>query len=146
MQPASSAFVVGAGGVGQFVVQGARIAGAETIVCVDPLGARRERVQELGATHTAAPEDVKELMAEALPGGADYAFDAVGEAETTALALRYTRNGGLCVIVGLPGAADARLDLEPADFLRREKRLTGTLYGSEDPAVALPILLEHLRA
>jgi len=50
------------------------------------------------------------------------------------------------VIVGLPGSADARLDLEPADFIRREKRLTGTLYGSEDPAVALPILLEHLRA
>jgi Zn-dependent alcohol dehydrogenase len=40
----------------------------------------------------------------------------------------------------------ASLDLEPADFIRREKRLTGTLYGSEDPAVALPILLEHLRA
>jgi S-(hydroxymethyl)glutathione dehydrogenase / alcohol dehydrogenase len=146
IEPGTSAFVVGAGGVGQFVVQGARIAGAETIVCIDLLAGRRERVLELGATHAAAPDDAKALMAEVLPAGADYAFDAVGEPETTGLALRYTRNGGLCVIVGLPGSAEARLDLEPADFLRREKRLTGTLYGSEDPAVALPILLDHLRA
>ena len=146
VEPGSSAFVVGAGGVGQFVVQGARIAGAGTIVCVDPLEARRERVLELGATHAAAPEDAKELMREALPEGADYAFDAVGEPETSVLALRFTRSGGSCVLVGLPGAADARLILEPAEFNRREKHLTGTMYGSEDPAVALPILLDHVRA
>ncbi len=43
-------------------------------------------------------------------------------------------------------AIGARLDLDPAHFIRREKRLTGTMYGSEDPAVALPVLLEHVRA
>src|SRR5439155_20651342 len=65
--------------------------------------------------------------------------------ETTAVAFRWTRNGGLCVIVGLP-AAGRRLDLDPVDFVRRERTLTGTIYGSEDPAVALPILLDHVRA
>ena len=49
------------------------------------------------------------------------------------------------MIVGLP-AAGARLDLDPTEFIRREKRLTGTIYGSEDPAVALPILLDHVGA
>ncbi len=48
------------------------------------------------------------------------------------------------MIVGLP-AAGARLDLDPAEFNRREKFLTGTMYGSEDAAVALPVLLEHVR-
>jgi S-(hydroxymethyl)glutathione dehydrogenase/alcohol dehydrogenase len=48
-------------------------------------------------------------------------------------------------MVGLP-ATGLRLDLDPAEFLRREKWLTGTMYGSEDPAVALPILLEHVAA
>ena len=38
------------------------------------------------------------------------------------------------------------MDLDPVDFVRRERRLTGTIYGSEDPAVALPILLDHVRA
>jgi S-(hydroxymethyl)glutathione dehydrogenase/alcohol dehydrogenase len=144
MQPGGTAFVVGAGGVGQFCVQGARIAGAETIVCVDPLPARLDLVSELGATHTATPDEVKELMRVLLPDGADNAFDAVGNPDTTTLALRYTRSGGTCVIVGLP-AAGARLDLEPAEFNRREKILTGTMYGSEDPAVSLPILLEYVR-
>ncbi|HEY6606702.1 MAG TPA: hypothetical protein VIZ44_10150, partial [Gaiellaceae bacterium] len=36
--------------------------------------------------------------------------------------------------------------LDPAEFYRREKRLTGTIYGSEDPTVSLPILLDHVRA
>ncbi len=140
-----AALVVGAGGVGQFCVQGARIAGVETIVCVDPLEPRLELVRKLGATHVTAPDGLKGLMKEVAPDGADYAFDAVGDPETSALALRFTRSGGTCVIVGLP-AAGARLDLDPAEFNRREKFLTGTMYGSEDPAVALPILLGHVRA
>jgi S-(hydroxymethyl)glutathione dehydrogenase / alcohol dehydrogenase len=145
VQPGSSVVVVGAGGVGQFVVQGARIAGAATIVCADPLPGRREQVLELGATHAGAPDELRALISEASPDGVDYAFDAVGDPETSALALRCTRSGGTCVLVGLP-AAGARLDLDPAEFDRREKWLTGTMYGSEDPAVALPILLEHVAA
>jgi S-(hydroxymethyl)glutathione dehydrogenase/alcohol dehydrogenase len=145
VEAAASVLVVGAGGVGQFVVQGARIAGAETIVVVDPVAGRREQALALGATYALAPDALEEGLSEILPDGADYAFDAVGDPATTDTALRHTRSGGTTTIVGLP-AAGARLDLDPAHFIRREKRLTGTMYGSEDPAVALPILLEHLRA
>jgi S-(hydroxymethyl)glutathione dehydrogenase / alcohol dehydrogenase len=145
VKPGSSVLVVGAGGVGQFVVQGARISGAETIVSVDPVGARLERALLLGATHTAAPEALRSLLRELAPDGVDYAFDAVGNPDTTATALRFTRSAGTAIVVGL-AAAGARLDLDPAEFSRREKWLTGTMYGSEDPAVALPILLDHVRA
>jgi Zn-dependent alcohol dehydrogenase len=93
-----------------------------------------------------APEELDELMKDAgLRGGVDYALDAVGDPETTNVAFRWTRNGGTCVIVGLP-AAGKRLDLDPVEFVRRERVLTGTIYGSEDPAVALPVLLDHVRA
>jgi S-(hydroxymethyl)glutathione dehydrogenase/alcohol dehydrogenase len=143
--PGSSVLVLGAGGVGQFVVQGARIAGAETIVAVDPFAGRREQALALGATQAVAPDDLKEALTEIAPDGADYAFDAVGDPSTSATALRCTRSGGTAVIVGLP-ATGLRLDLDPGEFIRREKFLTGTMYGSEDPAVALPILLEHVRA
>ena len=145
VEKGSSVLVVGAGGVGQFVVQGARIAGAAEIVCCDPVKERLDLAGRLGATHTVQPDGLSDLMQEALPDGADYAFDAVGDPATTKVCFRWTRNGGLCVIVGLP-AAGARLDLDPTEFIRREKRLTGTIYGSEDPAVALPILLEHIRS
>jgi len=143
--PASSVLVVGAGGVGQFVVQGALIAGAETIVSVDPFEGRREQALRLGATHAVAPEDLNGALAEVAPEGVDFGFDAVGDPSTSATALRFTRSGGTAVIVGLP-ATGLRLDLDPGEFVRREKSLTGTMYGSEDPSVALPMLLEHVRA
>jgi S-(hydroxymethyl)glutathione dehydrogenase/alcohol dehydrogenase len=136
--------VVGAGGVGQFVLQGARLVGARTVVCVEPAESRRKQALRLGAAAAVQPEELKRTMRELLPDGADYAFDAVGEPETTLLALRWTRSAGTCVVVGLP-AAGARLEIDPAEFNRREKWLTGTMYGSEDPAVALPVLLEHVR-
>ena len=91
------------------------------------------------------PDDLKEAMAAVAPEGADYGFDAVGFPDTSATALRFTRSGGTTVMVGLPPTG-LRLDLDPGEFLRREKFLTGTMYGSEDPAVALPILLEHVAA
>ena len=145
VEEGSTVLVVGAGGVGQFVVQGARIAGAEEIVCVDPLEERLELVQRLGATQVAQPDGLGALMKEGFADGVDYAFDAVGDPETTKTAFRWTRNAGLTVIVGLP-ALGATLELDPTEFVRREKALTGTIYGSEDPAVALPILLEHVRS
>jgi S-(hydroxymethyl)glutathione dehydrogenase/alcohol dehydrogenase len=145
VEEGASVLVVGAGGVGQFVVQGARIAGASQIVCVDPNEERLELVGRQGATHAVHPDGLRALMKDGFPDGVDYAFDAVGDPETTKMAFRWTRNGGLCVIVGLP-AAGARLELDPTEFIRREKRLTGTIYGSEDPAVALPVLVEHVRS
>jgi S-(hydroxymethyl)glutathione dehydrogenase / alcohol dehydrogenase len=102
-EPGFSALVIGAGGVGQFVVQGARIAGAAEILVVDPVEARRGQ----------------------------------------ALALRWTRGGGTAVVVGLPAGGE-KLELDPFEFSNREKTLTGTIYGSEDPAVALPKLLDFV--
>jgi S-(hydroxymethyl)glutathione dehydrogenase/alcohol dehydrogenase len=145
VEEGSTVLVVGAGGVGQFVVQGARIAGAGEIVCVDPLAERLDLVERLGATTTVEPDGLADLMKGAYPEGVDYAFDAVGDPETTKVAFRWTRNGGVTVIVGLP-VAGARLELDPVEFIRREKWMTGTIYGSEDPAVALPILLGHIRS
>jgi Zn-dependent alcohol dehydrogenase len=137
VEEGASVLVVGAGGIGQFCVQAARVAGAARIVSVDPLEARRAQALRLGATEAVGPEDVE--------GAFDYAIDAVGGAETFGLALRATRGGGTVVAVGMPPAG-VRYDLEPAQLTNEEKTLTGSLYGSEDPATALPGLLEHVRA
>jgi S-(hydroxymethyl)glutathione dehydrogenase / alcohol dehydrogenase len=136
-----AALVVGAGGVGQFVVQGARIAGAEKIVCVDTNAGRLELAIALGATHAGHPDELASLVGD----GVDVAFDAVGLPATSALALAHTRPTGTCVLVGMPPAG-GRLDLDPAEFTNREKTLVGSVYGSQDPAVALPALLDDVRA
>ena len=144
-EPGFTALVIGAGGVGQFVVQGARIARAAEILVVDPVEARREQALALGATRACAPDDVREAVRELSREGVDFAFDAVGAPATTALALRWTRGGGTAVVVGLP-AGGAKLELDPFEFSNREKTLTGTIYGSEDPALALPRLLDLVRS
>ena len=68
-EPGGVVLVIGAGGVGQFVVQGARIAGAEAIVVVDPVESRREQALRLGATHAVHPDDLKEALRGDRAGG-----------------------------------------------------------------------------
>ena len=137
--------VIGAGGVGQFCVQGARLRGATAIVAVDPLPARRSLARAVGATHDCDPADLPALLAALAPDGADCALEAVGSPATAALALASVRPGGRATLVGMPPAG-ARLDLDPAEFTNREKVLTGTVYGSGDPAEALPALLADVAA
>ena len=137
-----SVLIIGAGGVGQFCVQGARIAGAERSSCVDPLEERLELARELGAPH-ATPDGLKALMKQNAAGRRRQGVRHVGNPETTRAGASLTRSGGTCVIVGIPATGE-RLDLDSGEFNRREKFLTGTMYGSEDPAVALPILLATL--
>jgi S-(hydroxymethyl)glutathione dehydrogenase/alcohol dehydrogenase len=139
------AVVIGAGGVGQFCVQGARLHGARAIVAVDPLPARRALARAVGATHDCDPADLQELLARLAPDGADCALEAVGSPATAALALASVRPGGRATLVGMPPSG-ARLDLDPAEFTNREKVLTGTVYGSGDPAAALPALLAEVAA
>lgn len=142
IEPGSSVLVLGAGGVGQFVVQGARLSGADTIIVADPFPGRRKQALRLGATHAAPPENLDALVEELTGEGVDAAFDVVGDPAVSDTALRLTRSQGTVVLVGLPPSG-SRLDLDPGIFLRREKWLTGTMYGSEDPAIALPRLLGH---
>jgi S-(hydroxymethyl)glutathione dehydrogenase/alcohol dehydrogenase len=144
LEAGSSALVIGAGGVGQFIVQGAVVAGASTIIVVDPFADRRQRAAELGATHALAPDELAPLMQSLFPEGVDYAFEAVGRPELETEALRWTRAGGTAVLVGLPPTG-AKMEIDPFEFAAREKTLTGSIYGSEDPAQALPALLERVR-
>ena len=138
VEPGASVLVVGAGGVGQFVVQGARIAGAARIVAVDHFPGRREAALALGAHEAFSPEEFAETDA------FDVTFDAVGLAATSETALAAARGGGTAVLVGMPPGG-ARLDLDPLAFSNFEKTLTGSVYGSETPARALPRLLDLVR-
>jgi len=55
IEPASSVAVVGCGPLGLSAVQGARIAGASTIIAIDPIAARRDAARKVGATHVLDP-------------------------------------------------------------------------------------------
>jgi S-(hydroxymethyl)glutathione dehydrogenase / alcohol dehydrogenase len=127
--------IVGAGGVGQFAIQAARIAGAPRIVAVDPSLSRRELAVELGAAAAIAPEELADQEPFAR------AVDAVGSPATTKAAVEAVAPGGRIVVVGL-SKAGARLELDPTELVSREKTLTGSYYGSADPVASLRRLLD----
>ncbi len=55
VEPASGVAVVGCGPLGLSAIQGARIAGATTIVAIDPIRTRRDVALRVGATHVLDP-------------------------------------------------------------------------------------------
>ena len=90
--------VIGCGGVGLAVVQGARLAGAERIVALDIAPEKAALALELGATDTATSvEEVKELT-----GGVDYAFSAITSPSGLVDAVRMCAYGGTATLVGVP--------------------------------------------
>jgi S-(hydroxymethyl)glutathione dehydrogenase/alcohol dehydrogenase len=144
VQPGSSVAVVGCGGVGQSVIQGARIAGAARIVAIDPTELKRTTALRLGATDAVDPtaSDAVEAVG-ALTGGrgADYVFEVAGLPDTLTTAYALTRRGGTLVMVAVQGA-DASLSWAPFDAVRNEKRVLGCWYGSAHFQRDFPRLVE----
>jgi S-(hydroxymethyl)glutathione dehydrogenase/alcohol dehydrogenase len=148
VQPGDVVAVIGCGGVGQFVIQGARIAGASTIVAVDPSAEKRTFAQAVGATHAVDPTDggMVELMLELTGGrGVDVAFEVVGRPELVRQAFDATRPGGTTVIVGMP-AMDAEVSLPLFSWFHDEKRVVGCNYGSAQVRREFPRLVSFMES
>jgi S-(hydroxymethyl)glutathione dehydrogenase/alcohol dehydrogenase len=138
----SKVAVIGAGGVGLNVVQGATIAGCERIIAVDVRPKPLEIATHFGATDTIdASGDVAPAVRALTAGrGVDFVFDTVGSAATLALAFACTRKGGAVVLTGL-SRMDAQGAIAMFPFVMQEKRLLGSVYGSGQPARDIPRLV-----
>jgi len=148
VEPGSSVAVLGCGGVGLSVVQGARIAGAERIIAVDTLPAKLEMAKSFGATDTVLPgkdEDVAKTLKKITSGGPDYAFECVGSGELAGTAYRAIRRGGLAVVVGVAQPSDLT-SVRTMTLPFEEKTLTGSYFGSCVPRVDFPRMLSLYRA
>jgi S-(hydroxymethyl)glutathione dehydrogenase/alcohol dehydrogenase len=144
VEPGSSVVVIGCGGVGQAVIQGARIAGAARIIAVDPVPLKRETALRLGATDVVDPAEgdiVQQVQALTGGRGADYAFEVIGVPELITQAFNCVRNGGTAVAVGVP-KFDQVVSLPTFPLVLGEKRLLGTVYGSAQVRREFPRLVE----
>ncbi len=144
LEAGSSVLVIGCGGVGLNVVQGARLAGARTIIACDLLDNKLGFAKEFGATHAvnAKSESVVERARELTQGrGVDYAFDAIGGEATTLQIVDAIRPGGTAVIVGM-AALNVRAPITPYTMALHEKTLKGTIYGSVRPHIDFPQLID----
>jgi S-(hydroxymethyl)glutathione dehydrogenase/alcohol dehydrogenase len=132
VQPGDTVAVIGCGGVGQSVIQGARIAGASVIVAVDPVALKREAALGLGATHTVDPGEADPVeQVKALTGGrgVDFAFEVIGLPSTVVQAFDMARSGGAAVAVGVSHFTEA-ITIPSFPLVLSEKRLLGCVYGS----------------
>lgn len=148
VEEGATVLVMGLGGIGLSIVQGARIAGAARIIATDPLPARREAALRLGATDVLDPSsDDVTARTHALTGvGADYAFDAVGRGALVQAALWAVRNGGTVVCVGAAPLGE-QIVIDPAAlFTLSEKKVIGCALGSCNSLRDIPRLVALWRA
>jgi len=149
VRPGDTVVVIGLGGIGSGAVQGARLAGAEKIIVVDPIEAKREKALLFGATHfvTSTPEAMA-LVADLTKGVmADSAILTVGLLEGSMLedAANIIRKGGAVVMTALGRMADSSPTLNMMMFTLFQKRLLGSLYGEANPRADIPRLLNLYR-
>ena len=109
VEPGANVVVFGLGGIGLNVIQGARMVGADKIVGVDMNPDKRAMAEKFGMTHYVNPKEVEgDLVAhliELTGGGADYAFECVGNVKLMRQALECCHKGwGECIIIGVAGA------------------------------------------
>jgi S-(hydroxymethyl)glutathione dehydrogenase / alcohol dehydrogenase len=111
---------------------------------VDVLADKAALAVRLGATDQvdAASADPVVAVRDLLPGGADYAFDAIGLTSTTEQAIRMIGLGGAAVIVGLPPTG-ATASFEPLALAESDQRILGSNYGSIRPAIDIPALVDR---
>lgn len=146
--PGDTVVVLGCGGVGLNVIQGARIAGADEIVAVDVHANKLAMATALGATVTVDATKAEPVAAvRDMTGqrGADVAFEAIGSASTIDQALAMTRRGGQTVLVGIP-SLDVMVTL-PAmvGVILAERTIKGCWFGSADIHHDVPRCLDLYR-
>ncbi|MGW8890082.1 zinc-binding dehydrogenase [Streptomyces sp. NPDC055749] len=146
VKPGSSVVVIGLGGVGISILQGAKVAGAARIIAVDPTENRRELALKFGATEAIAPEDLPETVKRLTGGfGFDYAFEAVGKAVTLRAAYDATRLGGTVCLVGAGSRTDMT-DISMAELVLNEKAILPSFYGGDDIRRTYAMIIELWRA
>jgi S-(hydroxymethyl)glutathione dehydrogenase/alcohol dehydrogenase len=147
VRPGESVVVVGLGGVGLSAVQGARLAGAERIIVVDPSAEKAELAMRTGATHAVepGPDVAKRIRALCDGRGADHAIECVGRADTIRSAWSSTRRGGRTTVVGLGSRTD-ELTFNALEITHFARTLQGCMFGSADPAIDIGFLLDRYRA
>jgi S-(hydroxymethyl)glutathione dehydrogenase/alcohol dehydrogenase len=140
VQAGSDVAVIGVGGVGLNIIQGAKLASARRVIAVDLLDNKLEMARRFGATDlvNASREDPVAKVKELTNGYLDYAFEAIGLPQTVEQAFAMVRPGGTAVAVGV---TRGNVTVPGGAFLQ-EKKLIGSLYGSASVQAAIPRLVD----
>jgi len=145
IRPGDTVAVIGCGGVGLNVIQGAKIAGATKIIAIDMFESKLKMAEQFGATDLVKADDgdpVAAVMGLSEGRGADVSFEVIGLGPTIEQSINMTRNGGEAILVGVP-RMDVMLNLNAAfTFLYLAKTVKGCWYGSSNVREDVPKLIQ----
>ncbi|XP_073036084.1 alcohol dehydrogenase-like 6 [Primulina eburnea] len=141
----STIVIFGLGTVGLSVAQGAKLRGASHIIGVDINPEKSEKAKAFGVTDFLNPNDydqpIQQVIHQMTDGGADYAFECVGDTGLIATALQSCCSGwGLTVTLGVP-KENPEIAAHYGLFLSG-RTLTGSLFGGWKPKSELPSLVD----
>jgi S-(hydroxymethyl)glutathione dehydrogenase / alcohol dehydrogenase len=148
VDPGATVAVIGCGGVGTSVVQGARVAGASRIIAIDPVAMKRQSALRFGATDQVDPsagDPVEQVKALTGGRGVDFAFEAVGAEQLQMQALEMTRRGGTTVLVGVAGRGSG-LSLPTLRMVMEDRTVKGSYYGSARVSRDYPRFIELIES
>jgi S-(hydroxymethyl)glutathione dehydrogenase/alcohol dehydrogenase len=138
VEAGSSVAVIGVGGVGLSVIQGAVLAAADPIIGIDVLDGKLKMAEQFGATHfvNASKDDPVKAVCSLTGDGVDYAFEAIGDAQAIDQAFDMLNAAGEAIVLGV-SPIGSKISIEARD-LHSQKVLRGCLYGSIRPRVDIP--------
>jgi S-(hydroxymethyl)glutathione dehydrogenase / alcohol dehydrogenase len=138
VQPGESVAVIGCGGVGLNVIQGAKLAGAGAVIAIDANPGKLDLARQLGATDTIDASAVDSIAAvRDITGlGADHVFEVVGRPALVRQAFEMAAPGRSAYLVGIQ-SDDAELSL-PVTGFRRGKKMVGVFMGDTNPRDDIP--------
>jgi S-(hydroxymethyl)glutathione dehydrogenase/alcohol dehydrogenase len=143
IRPGDTVAVVGCGGVGLNVIQGARHMGAERVIAVDMNDGKLQTAQKFGATdlvNAADSDPVTRVMELTGQRGADVTFEVIGLQQTIDQAFNMARRGGQAILVGVP-KMDVMVNIPAAlGLVLMEKQIRGCWYGSSNVHRDIPAL------
>jgi Zn-dependent alcohol dehydrogenase len=143
VQPGQTVVVIGAGGIGQSVIQAARIAAASRIVVVDANPAKEAVARSFGATDFIDASTVDDTVAAVkdlgLPNGVDHAFECVGHPAIIRTAVDLLDWGGQAILLGVPKLGTEASFMVASMY--NDKSILGCRYGSTRPHHDIPLLI-----
>ena len=105
--------VIGCGGVGLSVIQGAKLAHARQIIAVDVNPVKLQWAKDFGATHVVNAKEVdpvaevRRLTDDGWDGGVEFAYEATGIPKCTEQAVKMLSYGGTATTIGFPASTDS---------------------------------------
>lgn len=148
VKPGDSVLVVGCGGDGMNVVQGARLCGASKIIAADIVQAKLDWAKGFGATHgiNERGEELTHAVLALTDGiGVNHAFVCIDPPETLLPAFRATTKGGNVVVTALTPDSVKEIKIPPLELFVTQKAIMGAVYGFASPRLQIPELLTLYR-